>query len=105
MIDIAESKKISTFMPSITYLGPEPLYEMQHIQDPRLPVNYNPGKIGTRQVFDYSNFKLSGELIDTENKTELNDDIVIEGGYLTDITDNNKQYIMLCNGHESFIIQ
>lgn len=62
LITLAEDlNNLEQFMPSLTYLGNEPLFIPQN--DPNLPVNYNPDKIGTRQIFDYSNYKISGEKI------------------------------------------
>lgn len=61
MIKIAEKNNVKVFLPSITCLGNRALYVPSI--DPNLPINYNPSKHNSRQVFDYNNFKLSGERI------------------------------------------
>lgn len=68
MIEIAEridnnSFNKDMFMLSLKYLGDEPPYILPNLQDPTLPINYNPYKLGTRPSFDYSNLKLSGKKI------------------------------------------
>lgn len=66
MISIANTtliKRKNPFNPSLVFLGEETQYEPILNQNPNLPVNYTPSKIGTRQVFDYSNFPMSGEEI------------------------------------------
>lgn len=66
MISIAGSalanRKNNPFNPSLIFLGEEIQYEPILSQNPNLPVNYTPSKVGTRQVFDYSNFPMSGEV-------------------------------------------
>lgn len=58
MVEIADT----LVYPSLQYLGNEPKYIPQTNND-QLPINYNPYKIGTRKTFDYSIFKVSGEVI------------------------------------------
>jgi len=61
MINKMEDKS-PIFLPSLTYLGPEPLYHPTTYKTDNLPVNYTPSKIGSRQTFNYDNFAISGEL-------------------------------------------
>lgn len=63
MIELAEEEDIvlsKLVWPSIKCLGSEPLYT-PNIDQTNMPVNYTPSKENTRQQFDYSNFKISGE--------------------------------------------
>lgn len=60
MIELSQKSKLvdrknNPFNPSITLLGPMSEYELPK-QNPRLPINYTPEKIGTRPSFDYSIF-------------------------------------------------
>jgi hypothetical protein len=65
MIEIAEkiknNKLAEIFLPSIKNLGKDPIYIPNNNQN--LPINYTPSKENSRQTFDYSNFKISGEKI------------------------------------------
>jgi len=63
MINIMEPKqdKTQVFYPSLLMLGYAPLYKPTHINNNLLPINYTPSRANTRQAFNYSNFKLSGE--------------------------------------------
>jgi hypothetical protein len=66
MINYVESisESLNAFMPSITYLGQEPMYEPINPElQSTFPVNYTPSKIGTRRIYDYNNYKISGKQI------------------------------------------
>lgn len=54
-------KKNNPFNPTLEFMG-DAIYEPM-VQNPNYPVNYTPSRTGTRQVFDYNNFPMSGELI------------------------------------------
>jgi hypothetical protein len=54
----SSSGKVNPFLPGIDFLGKRPEFKMIRTM---FPVNYTPSKTGTRQVFDYNLFKLSGE--------------------------------------------
>lgn len=60
--NILKGRKNNLFNPSLMFLGSEITYEPM-VQNPNLPVNYTPSKIGTRRIFDYNNFPMSGEEI------------------------------------------
>lgn len=51
------------FLPSLKLLHSYSNYIPSLYQDPKLPINYNPHKEGTRKIFNYDNFKISGEQI------------------------------------------
>lgn len=59
MIDIME-KKNDIFLPSLTFLGKEPLYNPTDINK-NLPINYIPERKTNKPIFDYNDFKISGE--------------------------------------------
>jgi len=67
MIEISQKVLVNRiknpFNPSLTFLGDDIPYEPMINQNTNLPVNYTPSRIGTRQIFDYSNFPMSGEEI------------------------------------------
>lgn len=67
MIEISQTvlkgRKYNPFNPSLLLLGEDIVYEISLTQNPNLPVNYTPSKIGTRQIFNYNNFPMSGEEI------------------------------------------
>lgn len=66
MISISNTLQLKNnpFYPTLTFIGTKPIYT-PFVNNSLLPVNYTPSKIGTRQQFDYSNFKISGELVST----------------------------------------
>lgn len=48
------------FNPSLTFIGESKPFE-PIVQNDKYPVNYTPSREGTRQIFDYNNFQISGE--------------------------------------------